>query len=96
MHRFGQQAQGPHRRALDHAQGQHAVHHVQQFVAPTAQAVGLAQQFRGVFQHGIQLGAWRQVAADMQGRVVADDAGCVAQRIARRMRRPAAAAPRYI
>ncbi|MNJ46799.1 hypothetical protein D3C77_419380 [compost metagenome] len=93
---MGQQAQRADCRALDDAQRVVAVHHVQQFIAPATQAVGLTQQLRGIFQHGVQCRAGCQVRADVQPGFVVDDAGRIAQCVAGGMRGPAAAAARYI
>ncbi|MCY1369949.1 hypothetical protein D9M69_570170 [compost metagenome] len=96
MHGLGEQAQGADRRAFDHAQGLVAVHDVQQFVAPAAQAVGLAQQFRDLFEHAVQARARFHARADAQGFTVRIDARGAAQGVASCMRSPATATPRYI
>ena len=96
MHGLGQQAQRAYCRALDRADGGVAVQHVQQFIAPAAQAVGLAQQLRGLFEHSVQFGAGREGRADAQRVVVGIDVIRAVQRVARGMRGPAAAPPRYI
>ncbi|MNT00420.1 hypothetical protein D3C72_1348530 [compost metagenome] len=96
MHGLGQETKRSHGRAFDDAQRAVAVHHVQQFVAPAAQAVGLAQQFGRLFQDLVQRLAGRHAVADAQRRVVRIDARRAAQRIAGGVRGPAAAAARYI